>query len=78
MSHRAEIERGHVNEKLSPEEIRSNKNKRAKTRSEARQAKRRQDAEARNAKWASLSMSQQLCELAKRPGQCKRQVAKYF
>jgi len=49
------------------------KNARSKERNIRRQDERRKTAEARNTKWASLSIEVQLKELSKRPGKSIRQ-----
>ena len=61
---------------LSAQEIRANKCTRAKARNEARRADRRAEAEFRQEGWRALSKREQLESLTRRPGQCKKQIAK--
>lgn len=41
-----------------------------------RRAIRRQEAEERRARWEALSLDEKLAELARRPGNCAKQIAR--
>jgi len=64
------------NKHLSAEQIRANKNTRCRERNAQRRADKYRDAEERNAVWRSLTLDEQKKQLALRPGQCKKQLAR--